>query len=78
VARRKQGSKLHLAGDIGGLPLVLTVSAANKGDATMFEAGVGRQASDPDAPRGAGVTEALVGDGKQAAAAASGWWLSGM
>jgi transposase len=38
VDRGKQGSKLHLAGDAGGLPLSLIVSAANANDATMLEA----------------------------------------
>jgi transposase len=36
--RGKQGSKLHLAGDAGGLPLAVILSAANANDATMFEA----------------------------------------
>jgi transposase len=38
VDRGKQGAKLHLAGDAGGLPLSVVVSAANANDATMFEA----------------------------------------
>jgi transposase len=38
VDRGKAGSKLHVAGDRGGLPLALLVSAANANDATMFEA----------------------------------------
>jgi|Tabmets5t2r1_1033131.scaffolds.fasta_scaffold135950_2 hypothetical protein len=33
-----EGSKLHLAGDAGGLPLAVILSAANANDATMFEA----------------------------------------
>jgi|SRR5215204_3844461 len=32
------GSKLHLAGDAGGLPVTVILSAANANDATMFEA----------------------------------------
>jgi hypothetical protein len=38
VDRGKQGSKLHLAGERGGLPLSVVLSAANTGDSTMFEA----------------------------------------
>jgi Transposase DDE domain len=38
VDRDKAGSKLHLAGDAGGRPLSLIVSAANANDASMFEA----------------------------------------
>jgi transposase len=38
VDRGKRGSKLHLAGDAGGLPLSLIVSAANANDSTMLEA----------------------------------------
>jgi transposase len=38
VDRGKQGSKLHLAGERGGLPLSVVLSAANANDATMFEA----------------------------------------
>ena len=38
VDRGKRGSKLHLAGDAGGLPLSVILSAANAGDATMLEA----------------------------------------
>jgi hypothetical protein len=38
VDRSKQGSKLHLAGERGGLPLPVILSAANANDATMFEA----------------------------------------
>jgi hypothetical protein len=34
----KAGSKLHLAGDGGGLPLAVVVSAANANDSTMPEA----------------------------------------
>jgi hypothetical protein len=34
----KAGSKLHLAGERGGLPLALIVSAANANDSTMLEA----------------------------------------
>ena len=34
----KAGSKLHLAGDAGGLPLAVVVSAANANDSTMPEA----------------------------------------
>jgi IS5 family transposase len=33
----KAGSKLHLAGERGGLPLVLIVSAANANDSNMLE-----------------------------------------
>jgi hypothetical protein len=38
VDRGKQGSKLQVAGERGGLPLSLILSAANANDATMFEA----------------------------------------
>jgi len=38
VDRGKAGSKLHLAGDAGGLPLSVILSAASANDATMFEA----------------------------------------
>jgi hypothetical protein len=38
VDRGKAGSKLHVAGDRGGLPLSVVVSGANANDATMFEA----------------------------------------
>jgi transposase len=38
VDRGKAGSKLHLAGERGGLPLSVVLSAANTGDSTMFEA----------------------------------------
>jgi transposase len=38
VDRGKAGSKLHLAGDAGGLPLSVVVSAANANDSTMLEA----------------------------------------
>jgi transposase len=38
VDRGKAGSKLHLAGERGGLPLAVVVSAANANDSTMFEA----------------------------------------
>jgi transposase len=38
VDRGKQGSKLHLAGERGGLPISVVLSAANTGDSTMFEA----------------------------------------
>jgi transposase len=34
----KAGSKLHVAGDRGGLPISVVVSAANANDSTMFEA----------------------------------------
>jgi hypothetical protein len=37
VDRGKAGSKLHVAGDAGGLPLSVVVSAANANDAPMFE-----------------------------------------
>ena len=33
----KQGSKLHLAGERGGLPLSVVLSAANANDSTMLE-----------------------------------------
>src|SRR6266536_1385564 len=36
--RSKAGSKLHAAGDAGGLPLSVVVSAANANDSTMLEA----------------------------------------
>jgi DDE family transposase len=36
--RGKAGSKLHLAGEAGGLPLSVIVSAANANDSTVFEA----------------------------------------
>jgi transposase len=36
VDRGKAGSKLHVAGDRGGLPLSVVVSAANANDATML------------------------------------------
>jgi transposase len=38
VDRGKAGSKLHVAGDRGGLPISVVVSAANANDSTMFEA----------------------------------------
>jgi transposase len=38
VDRGKAGSKLHLAGEAGGLPLSVIMSAANTNDSTMFEA----------------------------------------
>ena len=38
VDQGKAGSKLHVAGDQGGLPLSVILSAANANDATMFEA----------------------------------------
>ena len=38
VDRGKRGSKLHLAGERGGLPLSIVLSAANANDSTMFEA----------------------------------------
>jgi hypothetical protein len=38
VDRGKRGSKLHLAGERGGLPLSVILSAANANDSTMFEA----------------------------------------
>ena len=38
VDRGKAGSKFHVAGDAGGLPLAVIVSAANANDSTMFEA----------------------------------------
>jgi transposase len=38
VDRGKAGSKLHLAGERGGLPLSVVLSAANANDSTMFEA----------------------------------------
>jgi transposase len=38
VDRAKAGSKLHVAGDAGGLPLSVVVSAANANDSTMLEA----------------------------------------
>ena len=38
VDRGKAGSKLHVAGDAGGLPLSVVVSAANANDSTMLEA----------------------------------------
>jgi transposase len=38
VDRAKQGSKLHLAVEGGGLPLSLLVTGANINDSTMFEA----------------------------------------
>jgi hypothetical protein len=34
----KQGSKLHVVGDAGGLPILVVLSAANARDATMFKA----------------------------------------
>jgi transposase len=36
--RGKAGSKLHLAGERGGLPIAVVLSAANANDSTMFEA----------------------------------------
>jgi transposase len=36
--RGKAGSKLHVAGDAGGLPLAVIISAANANDSTMLEA----------------------------------------
>jgi transposase len=38
VDRGKAGSKLHLAGERGGLPISIGLSAANANDSTMFEA----------------------------------------
>jgi transposase len=38
VDRGKAGSKLHLAGEAGGLPLAVILSAANANDSTMLEA----------------------------------------
>jgi Transposase DDE domain len=38
VDRGKVGSKLHLAGERGGLPVAVVLSAANANDSTMFEA----------------------------------------
>jgi hypothetical protein len=38
VDRGKRGSKLQLAGEAGGLPLAVILSAANANDATMLEA----------------------------------------
>jgi transposase len=38
VDRAKQGSKLHLAVEAGGLPLSVLVTGANTNDSTMFEA----------------------------------------
>jgi transposase len=38
VDRGKQGSKLHLVSECGGLPLSVILSAANANDSTMFEA----------------------------------------
>jgi len=36
--RGTAGSKLHLAGERGGLPISIVLSAANANDSTMFEA----------------------------------------
>jgi transposase len=36
--RGKAGSKLHLAGERGGIPMSVVLSAANDNDSTMFEA----------------------------------------
>ena len=38
VDRGKAGSKLHVAGERGGLPLSVVLSAANANDSAMFEA----------------------------------------
>ena len=38
VDRGKQGTKLHLAGDAGGLPLAVVLTAANAHDSTMLGA----------------------------------------
>jgi transposase len=38
VDRGKAGSKLHLAGERGGLPVAVVLSAANANDSTMLEA----------------------------------------
>jgi hypothetical protein len=38
VDRGKPGSKLHLVGDGGGLPLTAVVTAANVNDTTLFQA----------------------------------------
>ena len=38
VDRGEAGSKLHLAGERGGLPVAVVLSAANANDATMLEA----------------------------------------
>jgi transposase len=38
VDRGKAGSKLHLAGERGGLPISVILSAANAHDSSMFEA----------------------------------------
>jgi hypothetical protein len=51
VDRGKRGSKLHLAGERGGLPLSVVLSAANANDATVFEAVLERHPADPDARR---------------------------
>ena len=47
VDRGKAGSKLHLAGDAGGLPLVLIVSQRRH----HIRGGAGRHPGDPDARR---------------------------
>ena len=51
VDRGKQGSKLHLAGERGGLPISIVLSAANANDSTMFEAVLDDIPPDPHAHR---------------------------
>jgi transposase len=51
VDRGKQGSKLPLAGEAGGLPLAVILSAANANDATHAGGGAGRHPTDPHAQR---------------------------
>ena len=51
VDRGKRGSKLHLAGERGGLPPSVVLSVANTADSAMFEAVLGRHPGDPDAHR---------------------------
>jgi transposase len=51
VDRGKRGSKLHLAGERGDLPLSVVLSVANTADSALFEAVLGRHPGDPDAHR---------------------------
>jgi hypothetical protein len=51
VDRGKRGSKLHLAGERGDLPLSVVLSVANTADSALFEAVLGRHPGDPDADR---------------------------
>jgi transposase len=60
VDRGKAGSKLHVAGDRGGLPISVVVSAANANDATLLETVLDDIPTDPDAQRAAATSAAKV------------------